>query len=93
MIEIGDLLPLADFFVLITCANRRHVQALCEEIHQALKKKKLEISGKEGKGYDRWVLLDAGSVIVHFFEEQAREYYDLDGLWADAEAMEWQSGQ
>jgi ribosome-associated protein len=89
VIEVGEVIPITDFFVLVTCSNRRHVDTLSQEVLKALKEK---ISGNprvEGRGAGWWVLLDAGIVVVHLFEERARDFYDLDNLWADAREIDW----
>ena len=90
MLDVGKIIPITDFFILITCSSRRHVKALSQEIIKVLKKKKVTVPGIEGSNYGWWMLIDAGSVVVHLFEEEARKFYDLDHLWADAEIMDWQ---
>ena len=89
VIEVGEIIPITDFFVLITCSNRRHVDALSQEIMKAMKEKMSGNPRVEGRGAGWWVLLDAGIVVVHLFEERARDFYDLDNLWADAREIDW----
>ena len=73
-----------DFFVLATGTSRRQLHAISEQIDDALEKgmgdKRM---GIEGYDESRWIVLDYGSVIVHLFDEETREYYDLESLWAD----------
>ena len=84
ILEIGQINPFADFFLILNGRSDRHVQAISEAIHKALKDLKEEILGMEGYEEGRWVLIDCGEVIVHVFQETIREYYDLEGLWIDA---------
>jgi ribosome-associated protein len=87
---VGEIIPITDFFVLVTCSSGRHVRALVEEIQKALKEQQIHVPRVEGSGGGWWVLLDAGAVVVHLFEEEARRFYDLDHLWADAALVEWE---
>ncbi len=73
-----------DFFVLATGTSRRQLHAISEQIDDALEKglgdHRLGIEGYEDS---RWIVLDYGSVVIHLFDEETREYYDLESLWAD----------
>ncbi len=77
-----------DFFVLATGTSRRQLHAISEQIDDALEKgledKRL---GIEGYDESRWIVLDYGSVVIHLFDEETREYYDLESLWADGKAV------
>lgn len=92
VLEVGSYLPITDFFVFITCTNRRHLLALSEELLKFLKETWPEGIRAEGVEAGWWVLLDAGPVVIHLFEERARRYYDLDQLWADAGEVDWRKG-
>lgn len=87
---MGEILPITEFFVLVTGTSPRHVRALTEEMTKKFKEKKLGVPTVEGSEIGWWVLLDAGGVVVHVFEEKAREFYELDSLWADARSVAWQ---
>lgn len=93
MLDIGDLLPLTDYFLLLTCTSRRHVQALAEDLRLLLKNNGYGIPKIEGVEYGGWVLIDAGYMVIHLFDEKSREFYDLDNLWADASEVDWESLQ
>lgn len=77
-----------DLFVLATGTSRRQLHAISEQIDDALEKelgdKRL---GIEGYDESRWIVLDYGSVIIHLFDEETREYYDLESLWADGKRI------
>ena len=83
--------PMAEYFVLITGSNRRHIQTITEEIIKSLKGEKRLASSTEGYDQGWWVLLDYGDFVVHVFAEDARDYYDLENLWGDAEDVDWKS--
>jgi ribosome-associated protein len=72
-----------DYIILATGQNRRHVEAIVEEVRGKLVQKKQEICGVEGREQGEWVLLDAGDLVVHIMQPAAREYYHLDQAWAD----------
>lgn len=76
---------LADYFVLCTGTGATHLKTLVEEVDKALGEAGEPPLRREGYRGGSWVLLDFGSVIVHLFSEQARSFYDLEHLWADAE--------
>lgn len=74
-----------DYFVLATGTSRRQLHAISEQIDDALEKELGdERMGIEGYQESRWIVLDYGSVVIHLFDDETREYYDLESLWADA---------
>jgi ribosome-associated protein len=73
-----------DFFVLATGSSRRQLHAISEQIDDVLEKELGDRRlGIEGYQESRWIVLDYGSVVIHLFDEETREYYDLESLWAD----------
>ena len=84
ILEVRDLTGIADYFVMATARNRRQLKAVADQIRVDLKQEGVHHVQTEGRGSDRWVLLDYGSVVVHLFDAQTRSYYDLESLWADA---------
>lgn len=77
-----------DFFVLATGTSRRQLHAISEQIDDELEKglgdQRLGIEGYEES---RWIVLDYGSVVVHLFDEDTRDFYDLESLWADGKQV------
>lgn len=94
IIDLRELTPIFDYFVLVTGSSRRQLHAISEEIDQVLQKefgdKRL---GIEGYAESRWILLDFGDVVVHMFDEETRGYYDLEHLWAGAKRVPFESVQ
>ena len=73
-----------DFFVLATGTSRRQLHAISEQIDDVLEKELGDRRlGIEGYEESRWIVLDYGSVVIHLFDDDTREYYDLESLWAD----------
>lgn len=77
-----------DFFVLATGTSRRQLHAISEQIDDRLEKELGDHRmGIEGYEESRWIVLDYGSVVIHLFDEETREYYDLESLWADGTSV------
>ncbi len=72
---------LADYFVVATGTSSTHVKALSDEIELKMEQMGIKLAGNEGKISNLWILLDYRDVIVHIFSKEARELYDLEGLW------------
>ncbi len=87
-IDLQKISLIADYFVLITGNNERQVDAIVRAIKEGLGGKSIEPTRIEGEKGSRWVLMDYGDVIVHVFHREAREYYQLEKLWADAPQLE-----
>lgn len=81
--DVANLVKITDYFVLISATSRRQAQAIGEAIASETKGRGNE-GRLEGQNLGWWVLLDLGEVVVHILQEEARSYYDLDHLWADA---------
>jgi ribosome-associated protein len=75
---------MADYFVIASGRSDRQVQALGQSIIDELRNDGVRPLGVEGLSSARWVLIDYGSVIVHLFSPEEREYYGLERLWSQA---------
>lgn len=89
VLDLRDVASFTEFFVIASGTNQRQVQAICDEINEQLKK---QLNAKairiEGYSTGEWVLLDYGDFIVHVFNKEARDFYDLERLWRDARKVE-----
>ena len=83
-LETGHLTTLADYFVLCTATSTTQIKALADVCEKALKDAGEPPHHVEGHRGGTWILLDFSSVVVHIFNEEAREFYDLERLWSDA---------
>jgi ribosome-associated protein len=84
MLRTAELTTMADYFVICSGRSDRQVQALSDAIIEELRTDGVRPLGIEGRDAGRWVLLDFGSVIVHVFVPEEREYYGLERLWSKA---------
>lgn len=76
----------AEYFLLCSGQSQPQLRAICDAIEESLDRHGRRLSHREGKaGAAEWLLLDYGNFIVHIFSERAREYYDLERLWRNAE--------
>ncbi len=88
VLDVRKISSLTDFLVLASGSSDRQVKAAAEAVHLGLKKEHDTLPiGIEGVNEGRWALIDYGDVMVHVFHEPVRLYYDLDGLWCDAEEI------
>lgn len=90
---IKKLSSIADYVVICSADSERQVNALARHIEDELQLSKIKPLSIEGLGENKWVLMDYNDVIVHIFVTQVRSYYDLEGLWADAERVELDDDQ
>lgn len=88
-LDLRDIASFTEFFIFASGANQRQVQAIADEITEKLKAE-LSVRAVRIEGYNaaEWVLLDYGDFIVHIFEKNAREFYDLERLWLDARKVD-----
>ena len=88
ILDLRELTPVFDYFVLVTGTSRRQLHAISEEIDHRLEDDlDDERMGIEGYSESRWILLDYGSVVIHLFDDETRAYYALEDLWTDAERV------
>ncbi len=88
-LDLREIVSFTEFFVIATGTNQRQVQAIADEINEQLKKQlKRKPVRIEGYNSAEWVLLDYGDFVVHLFDKDAREFYDLERLWLDARRVD-----
>ena len=88
LLKIDKVSSLADFFLICTGTSNTHVKTLCDYAEYAMEQLGEPMLGREGHRGNSWELLDYGSLVVHVFTEEAREFYSLERLWADAETVD-----
>jgi ribosome-associated protein len=84
VLDVRGLTSYADFFVILTAESDRQASAVADHVEQTMKEKGVTKVGVEGYETGRWILVDYGDVVAHVMSREAREFYDLEGLWADA---------
>ncbi len=96
VLDMREITPVFDYFVLVTGSSRRQLHAISEEIDHCLED---ELGDKrmgiEGYRESRWILLDYGTVVIHIFDEELREFYALEQFWNQAGRvpLPWQDEQ
>ncbi|MEP6946399.1 MAG: ribosome silencing factor [Acidobacteriota bacterium] len=88
-LDLREIASFTEFFIIASGTNQRQVQAIADEISEQLKKQ-LGARPVRIEGYNsaEWVLLDYGDFVIHIFNGEAREFYDLARLWRDARKVE-----
>lgn len=79
--------PATDYFLIATGTSDRQIKTVADEITQFAHKHNLRLFGRAGYEQGKWILLDFIDVVVHLFDEEFRQYYDLELLWGDAKKL------
>ena len=85
--DLHEISSFTDFFVIASGTSRRHVRTLAEATLRGARQLGEHPLGVEGDPPARWVLVDLGDVVVHLFEQEAREFYGLERLWGDGDQV------
>lgn len=88
VLNLKEVSETLDYFIIATGESSLQLKALQESVREKLKENGELPRGIEGPS-DRWTLLDYGPVVVHLMSRDARTFYDLEGLWADAEVADF----
>ncbi len=84
LMRLDKLTSLTDYFLIVSARSAKQVTAVAEAILAATRKSELSKYSSEGVNQGNWALLDYGDVVVHVFRTPVRDFYDLEGLWAEA---------
>jgi ribosome-associated protein len=87
-LDVRELSSFTDTFVIATGTSDRHVRSIAEAIEAALKSGGEPALGSEGYDEASWLLIDCGDTIVHLFQQETRDHYDLERLWSDAAGLD-----
>jgi ribosome-associated protein len=83
-LDVSEVMPLTDIFLMVSGRNERQVQSISDEIQVKMHEAGHKVLREEGKTLGRWILLDFGDVICHVMHEQDREFYSIERLWKDS---------
>ena len=96
IIDISAKSVLADYFVIASGRSTTAVKSLCDNVEEKLSEEGIEPARRDGMNETKWIVMDYGSVILHVFHEETREYYHLERLWVDGANCErygeWRHG-
>ena len=83
VINIEKVSSLADYFIIASGTNRNQVQAMADNVEEALKKEGVHPKNIEGYRTANWILMDYGDIVIHLFDEENRLFYDIERIWRD----------
>lgn len=87
LLDVHAVTILADYFIICSGTSERHLGALSEDLTRGLKFDLDRLARVEGEPESGWVLIDYGDVVIHLFMPSTRRFYDLEGLWKDAQVV------
>ncbi|MDG2380521.1 MAG: ribosome silencing factor [Pirellulaceae bacterium] len=91
VLDVRQLTCMFDYFVIATGASRRQLHAMSEEIDHKLEDDlNDQRMGIEGYSESRWILLDYGSVVIHLFDQETRDFFAIEEMWAEAPRIAWE---
>ena len=88
LLKTEELTVLADYFIICTANSTSHVRTLYDEVDKRLSMAGLPPIRREGYRNSNWLLLDFGCLIVHIFQKETRDFYNLEKLWDDAQEID-----
>lgn len=88
VLKISDLTILADYFVIVNGTSNTHARTMADEVEFQLSQKGIEPERRESDSGNTWIILDYADILVHVFCKEARDFYKLEGLWADGEQVD-----
>ena len=89
VLDLQGASPATDYFVIATGTSDRQMRTVADEISDVGRERGFKRFGRAGYDQGRWILLDFVDVVVHLFDDEYRDYYDLELLWGDAERIDY----
>jgi ribosome-associated protein len=89
VLDMRGVVNFCDYFVICTGQNDRQVRAIADSVEEGLARSGLRLSPKKGAKDSGWIVFDAGDVVTHIFNKDARAFYNLEHLWQDAKEVKW----
>ncbi|HPU01455.1 MAG: ribosome silencing factor [Firmicutes bacterium] len=88
LLEVSKVSIIADYFLIATGRTRAQVHAICDYLMEKFRERRRPLLGLEGYQEGWWVVLDYGDLVIHLFQPEAREFYNLERLWSRAPLVE-----
>ena len=88
IIDISEVSPIADCFILASGSNRNQVQAMADAVAEKMHKEGFAMKQIEGYDGANWILMDFVDIVVHIFDRESRNFYDLERIWKDGKVIE-----
>jgi ribosome-associated protein len=89
LLDVRGISPVTDYLILATGTSTRQMRTVCDDLAEMAAERGVSALSQSGIEGDTWMLIDFVDVVVHVFNEEARQFYNLDGLWGDADKIEW----
>jgi ribosome-associated protein len=90
VLDMAGVSPVTDFFVIATGTSARQMRSVCDELDELADKSGFPSFHRSGYEGETWIAVDYVDVVFHVFNQDARQYYDLENLWGDAKRIPWQ---
>jgi ribosome-associated protein len=91
VLDMAGVSPVTDFYIIATGTSARQMRSVCDDLDELAQKMGFRSYHRSGYEGETWIAVDYVDVVVHFFSQDARQYYDLENLWGDAKRVHWQS--
>lgn len=88
VLDVKELTTITDYFIICHGGVGNQLRAICDEIEEKLAENGITPYGIEGYNTDEWILIDLSDVVINIFTENARDFYDIEQLWADAQSVD-----
>ena len=88
VIDISEISPIADYFIIANGTNQNQLQAMRDAADEALYKAGVNVKQIEGNQSSTWILMDYGDIIIHIFSKEDRLFYDLERTWRDGKVVD-----
>ena len=88
IIDIREISPIADYFIIADGANQNQIQAMQDAAEEALFHAGAKARQIEGNKSSTWILMDYNDIIIHIFSKEDRLFYDLERIWRDGKAID-----
>ncbi len=86
-LDIAEITSLGNYFIICSCASSVQLRACTDEVEEKMEEIGIRPAHKEGYNGGTWILMDYGDVIVHIMQDEIRDFYSLEHLWADAKEI------
>lgn len=88
IIDIHEISSVSDYFILATGSNKSQIQAMADSVEEKMNKNGFHLKQVEGYDSANWILMDFIDFVVHIFDRESRNFYDLERIWKDGKVIE-----
>lgn len=88
IIDISEVSPISDYFILASGSNRSQIQAMADSVEEKMRKAGFHLKQVEGYDSANWILMDFVDIVVHIFDRESRNFYDLERIWKDGKLID-----